>query len=205
MVPGASPSLLQGHSANVSVEFKKGRPRLNTNLIEGAPPPDIVERCEFLEPLSNSTVSDYHWLIASIQEPGHGLIHKMQQYIASVVKFSWGFNSKVTWIELVTDEYVSTIFDWPETSKLQCNSLLWRFTVKVTDWEAVVKPQICAWVHYWFFPYGWTTSKFSAKFIWKSYLFYLCCLLEGNYAMCANQHIGQTQVHNIILLVEKYW
>ncbi|XP_057415774.1 uncharacterized protein LOC130710498 isoform X2 [Lotus japonicus] len=96
VVPGASPSLLQGHSANVSVEFNKGRPRLNTNLIEGAPPPDIVERCEFLEPLSNSTVSDYHWLIASIQEPGHGLIHKMQQYIASVVKFSWGFNSKVT-------------------------------------------------------------------------------------------------------------
>lgn len=96
MIPGASPSSLQDHSANVPVELAKGSPRLSTNLVNGAPPPDILERCEFLEPLSDSTVSDYHWLLASIKEPSHGLIHKMRQYIASVVTFSGWFNSKLT-------------------------------------------------------------------------------------------------------------
>ncbi|CAL0313081.1 unnamed protein product [Lupinus luteus] len=94
VIPGASP--LQDHSNNVTVELTKGRPRLNTNLVDGAPPPDIAERCEFLEPLSNSTLSDYLWLIASIQEPSHGLVHKMRQYISSMVKFSGWINSKLT-------------------------------------------------------------------------------------------------------------
>ncbi|XP_058767923.1 uncharacterized protein LOC131641638 [Vicia villosa] len=88
VIPGASPPLLQGHSANVSLELTKGRPRLDTNLIDGAPPPNILERCEFLEPLSNSAVSDYHWLLDSIQKPGSGLIHRVRQYISSVVSFS---------------------------------------------------------------------------------------------------------------------
>ncbi|KAH1150877.1 hypothetical protein GLYMA_16G106500v4 [Glycine max] len=96
VIPGASPSHLQGHSANVPVELTKGGPRLNGNLVDGAPPPDILEKCEFLEPLSNSTLSDYHWLLTSIQEPGHGLIHKMYQNIISVAKFSGWFNSKLT-------------------------------------------------------------------------------------------------------------
>lgn len=96
VIPGASPPLLQGHSTNVALELTKGRPRLVTNLIDGAPPPDILERCEFLEPLSNSAVSDYHWLLASIQEPGNGLIHKMRQYISSLVTYSGRSNSKLT-------------------------------------------------------------------------------------------------------------
>lgn len=96
VIPGASPSHLQGHSVNVPIELTKGRPRLKGNLIDGAPPPDILQRCEFLEPLSNSTLSDYHWLLTSIQEPGHGLIHKMYDNILSVVKFSGWSNSKLT-------------------------------------------------------------------------------------------------------------
>ncbi|KAK7359324.1 hypothetical protein VNO77_01279 [Canavalia gladiata] len=96
VIPGASPSHLQGHSANVPMELTKGRPRLNTNLVDGIPPPDIAERCEFLEPLSNSTLSEYHWLLTSIQEPGDGLIPRMYQYISSAVKFSGWFNSKLT-------------------------------------------------------------------------------------------------------------
>ncbi|XP_027346134.1 uncharacterized protein LOC113857970 [Abrus precatorius] len=96
VIPGSSPFHLQGHSANVPMELTKGRPRLDTNLVDGAPPPDIAERCEFLEPLSNSTLSDYHWLLTSIQEPGHGLIQKMHHYFSSVVKFSGWFNSKLT-------------------------------------------------------------------------------------------------------------
>ncbi|ESW28318.1 hypothetical protein PHAVU_003G276900 [Phaseolus vulgaris] len=96
VIPGASPSHLQVHSANVPVELTNGRPKLKGNLVDGAPPPDILERCEFLEPLSNSSLSDYHWLITSIQEPGHGLIHKMYHNIISVAKFSGWFNSKLT-------------------------------------------------------------------------------------------------------------
>lgn len=96
MIPGASPSLLQVHSANLPVELTKGRPRLNTNLIDGAPPPDIIEKCEFLEPLSESTLSDYRWLLASIQESGHGMMHKMHELISSAAKFSGWFNSKLT-------------------------------------------------------------------------------------------------------------
>ncbi|RYR78902.1 hypothetical protein Ahy_A01g003767 isoform C [Arachis hypogaea] len=98
VIPGASPSQIQDHAANmpVNMEFTKGRPRLNTNLIDGAPPLDIRKRCEFLEPLSDSTLSDYHWLLASIQEPGNGVIHKMYQYIAMVAKSSGWFGSKLT-------------------------------------------------------------------------------------------------------------
>ncbi|BAT75224.1 uncharacterized protein HKW66_Vig0037690 [Vigna angularis] len=96
VIPGASPSNLQGHSANVPIELTNGRPKLKGNLVDGAPPPDILERCEFLEPLSNSTLSDYHWLITSIQEPSHGLIHKMYHNIISLAKFSGWFNSKLT-------------------------------------------------------------------------------------------------------------
>jgi len=96
VIPGASPSHLQGHSANVPVELTNGRPKLKGNLVDGAPPPDILERCEFLEPLSNSTLSDYHWLITSIQEPSHGLIHKIYHNIISLAKFSGRFNSKLT-------------------------------------------------------------------------------------------------------------
>ncbi|KAK7386828.1 hypothetical protein VNO78_27165 [Psophocarpus tetragonolobus] len=96
VIPGASPSHLQGYSANVPVELTKGRPRLNGNLVDGAPPPDILQRCEFLEPLSNSTLSDYHWMLTSIREPGHGFIHKMYQNIISVAKFSGWFNPKLT-------------------------------------------------------------------------------------------------------------
>ncbi|KAK7263026.1 hypothetical protein RJT34_30610 [Clitoria ternatea] len=96
VIPGASPSQLRCRSASVPVELTQGRPRLNTNLVDGAPPPDIVDRCEFLEPLSKSALSDYHWLLTSIQEPGHGLVHKMTQYISSVVKFSGWFDTKLT-------------------------------------------------------------------------------------------------------------
>ena len=89
VVPGASPNaLLQAPSANVPTELSKGKPRLDTNLIAGAPPPEILDRCEFLEPLSDSTMSDYRWLLAAIQEPNRGLVHKARKYILSMIKFS---------------------------------------------------------------------------------------------------------------------
>lgn len=88
VVPGASPSALQAPSASVPTELSEGKPRLDTNLIAGAPPPEILDQCEFLEPLSDSTISDYRWLLAAIQEPNHGLVHKAREYISSMIKFS---------------------------------------------------------------------------------------------------------------------
>ncbi|KAI4327937.1 hypothetical protein L6164_020343 [Bauhinia variegata] len=86
VIPGALPSDLKGSSVEVPMELTKGRPKLDSNLIAGAPPPEILERCEFLEPLSNSALSDYHWLLATMQEPRQGLIYKLREYISSSVK-----------------------------------------------------------------------------------------------------------------------
>lgn len=88
VIPGASPYVFQDPSLNMSTELTKGKPRLDTNLIAGAPPPEILERCEFLEPLSNPTLSDYRWLLATIQEPHHGLVQKIRKCISSAIKFS---------------------------------------------------------------------------------------------------------------------
>ena len=99
VIPGSSPSVLQSHLTEVPVELTNGRPNLDTNLIAGAPPPNILERCEFLEPLSNSALSDYHWLLANSQESGHGLTYKMHQYISSMFKFSRNPDPKLTWMK----------------------------------------------------------------------------------------------------------
>ncbi|XP_028793652.1 uncharacterized protein LOC114749324 [Neltuma alba] len=88
VVPGTSPNALHVPSAKAPTELSKGKPRLDTNLIAGAPPPEILDRCEFLEPLSDSTISDYGWLLAAIQEPKRGLLHKAREYISLMIKFS---------------------------------------------------------------------------------------------------------------------
>ncbi|KAI9083837.1 hypothetical protein K1719_034095 [Acacia pycnantha] len=95
VVPGASPNALQAPSASIPTELSKGKPRLDTNLIAGAPPPEILDQCEFLEPLSDSTISDYRWLLAAIQEPNRGLVHKAREYISSMIKFSGKSDSKL--------------------------------------------------------------------------------------------------------------
>ncbi|GMY05097.1 Spermidine/putrescine-binding periplasmic protein 1 [Fagus crenata] len=59
VIPGASPSALESAQVEVPTELTKGKPRLDTNLIAGVPPPEILARCEFLEPLSDCTLSDY--------------------------------------------------------------------------------------------------------------------------------------------------
>lgn len=86
VVPGASPSALEGGAlAEASKQLNNNKPKLDTNLVAGVPPPDILERCEFLEPLSDAAFSDYHWLIANLQKPSLGLIQKVQQYISTTL------------------------------------------------------------------------------------------------------------------------
>jgi hypothetical protein len=89
VIPGASPSALEGTQAEVRTELTKGKPKLDSNLIAGAPPQEILARSEFLEPLSDSTWSDYQWLVSTMQKPGHGLIHRMHHCISLMIQSFW--------------------------------------------------------------------------------------------------------------------
>ncbi|GFY95566.1 putrescine-binding periplasmic protein-like protein [Actinidia rufa] len=85
VIPGASPSALE----NVPVEqlLTKGKLKLDTNLIAGVPPAEILAQCEFLEPLSDAALADYQWLIAtSMKKPHRGLVHRVLSFILSLTQ-----------------------------------------------------------------------------------------------------------------------
>lgn len=88
IIPGASPVSLsapyqqpQGH--------KKGRPKLETNLVANTPPAEILSKCELLEPLSEDASSDYVWLISSLPKPSHGIITRLKLSLSSLVPTFW--------------------------------------------------------------------------------------------------------------------
>ncbi|KAF9623912.1 hypothetical protein IFM89_006258 [Coptis chinensis] len=83
VVAGASPIALEDQF-EVSEESTKGRPQLETNLVAGIPPPEILAKCEFLEPLPESALEGYQWLIAGMARPRHGLLYSMQNFISSM-------------------------------------------------------------------------------------------------------------------------
>ncbi|TXG54584.1 hypothetical protein EZV62_019840 [Acer yangbiense] len=83
VIPGAPPSALESKPVELPGELLKGKPKLDTNLIAGVPPAEIVARSEFLEPLSDATLTDYEWLIASMQKPDTGFINRIQHFISS--------------------------------------------------------------------------------------------------------------------------
>ncbi|GAB2295944.1 hypothetical protein Dimus_030092 [Dionaea muscipula] len=86
VVPGASPSSLECPPTEPLKELTKGPPKLETNLIAGVPPPEILERCEFLNPLSEDTLAEYRFLISSMRKPVYGLIQSVQHYISTLMK-----------------------------------------------------------------------------------------------------------------------
>ncbi|XP_062120607.1 uncharacterized protein LOC133834853 [Humulus lupulus] len=86
VIPGASPSALESTRLEVPKELKNGKPKLDTNLIAGVPPPNILARCEFLEPLTDSSLAEYQRLIANIKKPDHGLFYKMSRHFSSVIQ-----------------------------------------------------------------------------------------------------------------------
>lgn len=99
VIPGASPSALESAPVEAPKELK-GKPKLDTNLIAGVPPPDILARCEFLEPLSDTTLaeSEYQGLISSIKKSDRGaLINKMWGRVSSLIQtFKLKLNLKTT-------------------------------------------------------------------------------------------------------------
>ncbi|KAK9232810.1 hypothetical protein WN943_023058 [Citrus x changshan-huyou] len=76
VIPGTSPSALESTLVKLPGELLKGKPSLDTNLIAGVPPAEILARCDFLEPLSEATLSDYEWLVANLQKPAHVLMKR---------------------------------------------------------------------------------------------------------------------------------
>lgn len=99
VIPGASPFALESTPVEAPKELK-GKPKLDTNLIAGVPPPDILARCEFLEPLPDTTLaeSEYQWLISSIKKSDRGgLINKMWGRVSSLIQtFQLKLNLKTT-------------------------------------------------------------------------------------------------------------
>jgi hypothetical protein len=85
VIPGATPSAIENSVIEVPKELTKGKPKLDTNLIAGVPPPEILTKCEFLEPLPDATLSDYKLLIRTMQIPDPGFIHRIQHYISSTI------------------------------------------------------------------------------------------------------------------------
>lgn len=79
VIVGASPLALEEdpppivESANLT---KKNWPQLDTNLVASVPPPSILAKCEFLEPLPEQTLSDYRVLIDSLRKPNNSLVKK---------------------------------------------------------------------------------------------------------------------------------
>lgn len=94
VIPGASPSSLEKGAVEEPKELCKGKPNLDTNLIAGVPPTEILARCEFLEPLSDTAVDDYQWLISSMHKPRRGLVHRMGHSIVSMIQTMWSNAAK---------------------------------------------------------------------------------------------------------------
>lgn len=94
MIPGASPSALDGPLVEEPEEAKKSRAKLDTNLVSGVPLPEILSKCEFLEPLPAATLVEYRLLIDSVkmQSQGTGLVEKLQDIVSFWVR---GFRTKL--------------------------------------------------------------------------------------------------------------
>ncbi|KAK3143792.1 hypothetical protein QOZ80_4AG0305010 [Eleusine coracana subsp. coracana] len=86
VIPGASPLFLENPVPEVPQGQNKRKPKLDTNLVRGVPPPEILEKCEFLEPLSDKAQEDYQWLISRTQRPRLGLFGNVLHKVSDVLK-----------------------------------------------------------------------------------------------------------------------
>ncbi|RZC73910.1 hypothetical protein C5167_049389 [Papaver somniferum] len=91
VIPGSSPVALEQNSPiDGFQDTKNGKLKLDTNLISGVPPSEILAKCEFLEPLTDTTLTDYQVLINSMQrKPSHSMMDNLQCSILSIVQSFW--------------------------------------------------------------------------------------------------------------------
>lgn len=88
IIPGASPISLKP-SVEQPQQRARGRPKLETNLVANLPPTEILSRCELLEPLSEDALSDYKWLISSLQKPKPGIVDRLRFSLTSLIPTFW--------------------------------------------------------------------------------------------------------------------
>ncbi|KAJ3707120.1 hypothetical protein LUZ61_010825 [Rhynchospora tenuis] len=88
VVPGSSPLCLEQslHTEATHYEKARGKPKLDTNLVEGMPPREILDRCEFLEPLSDKAMEDYRWLLSNVQKQHFGAFRTTFDHLLNKVK-----------------------------------------------------------------------------------------------------------------------
>ncbi|KAL3619085.1 hypothetical protein CASFOL_036655 [Castilleja foliolosa] len=89
IVAGASPISLEASLNEEPRVRSKGRPKLETNLVANVPPSEILSRCEFLEPLSEDALSDYQWLMGSLQKPSPSVVDRVRLSISLAVTTFW--------------------------------------------------------------------------------------------------------------------
>ncbi|CAH1427475.1 unnamed protein product [Lactuca virosa] len=85
VIAGASPLALDNTNNTRVLDYEilgKNKAKLDTNLIAGVPPPDILKKCEFLEPLSDSALVDYEWLIGSMEKGNFGIMCKLRDCVS---------------------------------------------------------------------------------------------------------------------------
>ncbi|KAL1204972.1 hypothetical protein V5N11_016321 [Cardamine amara subsp. amara] len=94
VIPGASPSALDGALVREPGETKKDRTKLDTNLVSGVPPLEILSKCEFLEPLPEATLLEYRLLIDTVRKQSlePGFVEKLQDIVSIWVR---GFRTKL--------------------------------------------------------------------------------------------------------------
>lgn len=92
MLPGFSPNALQLYSNNAQEDVaivKTG------NGISEMPSPDILARCEFLEPLSEKALMDYRWLVSQMEMPTcNGISLSFQHFLSKFQRFLSNYGSR---------------------------------------------------------------------------------------------------------------
>ncbi|XP_078440495.1 putrescine-binding periplasmic protein-like protein isoform X2 [Wolffia australiana] len=72
VIPGAFPLTFDGAVSVSSHKVNPGQPELDSNLVDGGPPPEILKKCEFLGPLAESSLAVHQSLVAGMVKSGRG-------------------------------------------------------------------------------------------------------------------------------------
>lgn len=65
MVPAEEPAENSEKMGNSTYEESESAIDMDTNIVKGVPPDEVVAKSEFLEPLSDQGVADYQWLLST--------------------------------------------------------------------------------------------------------------------------------------------
>lgn len=65
---GASPLAWSEKIGAETLEKSKSAVSMDTNIVQGMPPDDVIAKSEFLEPLTEKALTDYQWLLSEAVE-----------------------------------------------------------------------------------------------------------------------------------------